>query len=479
MPPPASPRRIKKRRKLRRQWLKGSILTVSFFVITCIHITSVTHFWLFREKAEQIFALMEAPTGIDDRVFTNNATAAARDPGDAYMPGLLRGIEPPSLPPTTSKFGPPDNTHSARQAFPSTGRKSKTTIGYAVTITSCNINGTNADTDTDLAVILDAAAVLEHSIHLAHHQSTKYDYQMHAFVYRSASSSCPRLIPRLSQLGYNEQLLHNHNHLKLLNEATNRSTIPFLQWPFHKHQGDNNPQSLEALLVRDYSMVNQPSNPMKRRVGVQSGFWIVKPNPYVYMDLLDMITEPFHAFVQGRGGKKVPREDYVHYGHDAPIQELLSYYYRYGQVHPNSVAELHHCHYQSAAAPPQRQFCSNQASTTTVMNCADCRHTPLDEVYTIHFTSSVCQKPWQCLTQRDTPQCSRFLLEWHRIRYDLEEKRNLVLIPNKYWHLGQVNASSRIDVIENFEGHCRELEEGQKYQYVPIHFDDMEEEAGW
>eukprot|EP00980_Cylindrotheca_fusiformis_P015331 scaffold4282_cov112-Cylindrotheca_fusiformis.AAC.14 len=68
-----------------------------------------------------------------------------------------------------------------------------TTIAYAISVTSCHVNSTN---------VLDGAAILGHSIHLASQRSV-FDYTLYAFLYRPDANAC---IPYLQALGWNVQV---------------------------------------------------------------------------------------------------------------------------------------------------------------------------------------------------------------------------------------------------------------------------------
>ena len=65
--------------------------------------------------------------------------------------------------------------------------------------------------------------------------------------------------------------------------------------------------------------------------------------------------------------------------------------------------------------------------------CDDCRITPIDNVYTIHYTA--CKKPWSCPTAREGPRerhridpslvnmdmCYKLHREWFELRKDFEK----------------------------------------------------------
>eukprot|EP00577_Skeletonema_sp_RCC1716_P011353 CAMPEP_0113378200 /NCGR_PEP_ID=MMETSP0013_2-20120614/3567_1 /TAXON_ID=2843 ORGANISM="Skeletonema costatum, Strain 1716" /NCGR_SAMPLE_ID=MMETSP0013_2 /ASSEMBLY_ACC=CAM_ASM_000158 /LENGTH=420 /DNA_ID=CAMNT_0000260395 /DNA_START=50 /DNA_END=1309 /DNA_ORIENTATION=+ /assembly_acc=CAM_ASM_000158 len=103
----------------------------------------------------------------------NNAAAAT---------SLMRGATTQNAPPQQQNKPP----------------KKKPVIAYTVTITGCSEKNYSAKEATSL--ITQGAAVLQHSIHLAHTTtSSKYDYQMYAIIH-PAATSCS--VTPMKQLGY-------------------------------------------------------------------------------------------------------------------------------------------------------------------------------------------------------------------------------------------------------------------------------------
>ncbi len=92
-----------------------------------------------------------------------------------------------------------------------TKKTKKPTIAYLVTITGCGEKRTGPELAANL--ITQGAAVLKHSIHLAHNNnnsnssdsSSKYDYQMYAIIHPTAKSCA---ITPMKKLGY-KVLLRN------------------------------------------------------------------------------------------------------------------------------------------------------------------------------------------------------------------------------------------------------------------------------
>lgn len=75
------------------------------------------------------------------------------------------------------------------------------------------------------------------------------------------------------------------------------------------------------------------------------------------------------------------------------IQGLASYFY--GKLQPDRSIELNRCYYNTMVDDPtsfnKRKNMTMCRTLESLANCQDCRETPLDEIYTAHFTS-VCGK---------------------------------------------------------------------------------------
>ena len=99
------------------------------------------------------------------------------------------------------KFNNNDNDQQAFTVNNNTTTKTKTTVAYAITVT--NFAGLTNNPEPRKGMILDRAAVLHQSIKLAMNTSSRYDYDIHAFVHPEAVE----VVPWLKRLGY-------HVHIK-------------------------------------------------------------------------------------------------------------------------------------------------------------------------------------------------------------------------------------------------------------------------
>jgi hypothetical protein len=246
---------------------------------------------------------------------------------------------------------------------------SKQTIAYVISVTSCQRNSTN---------VLDGAAILGHSIHLASQRSA-YDYARYAFIYKQDAADC---IPQLKALGWttlvqdtlpvdvdkiqdpelrewvnmkgccgvkefmklyvytleqHQIAVHFDTDVVLLqpmdalfDTMLNRtSSLPENHAMFHMQPSP----TTDFYFTRDYYQgshyTDEPS-----QYGVQGGFLVVKPNRTVYHELTSRLLtqETYHR-----------RHGWSNRGHTgfwgaSQIQGYLSYVYEH--VYPGRGMEL-------------------------------------------------------------------------------------------------------------------------------------------
>lgn len=397
----------------------------------------------------------------------------------------------------------------------STNQKTKT-VAYAVSITSCSDTRKKPATPATNPHLIDSAAVLKHSIHLAH-QSSQYEYTTHAFVYQDDNgnpkeNACSRT---LEQLGYKVQLVstpikveeirnsdlrkHVQNSgccgekefLKLYSLTLTQYSIvvhldldSMLLKPIDDYLDlltKRNP--MDALYTRDYGMAHKDDK--LSRIGVQGGFWMVRPNLDVFRELCDIVLDGAD-FEEGYGwgGRGLGKSWY--YG-AAQIQGLLSYYY--SSVHPSSsssaAVEVNRCYINTMSDEPNRDICSNETIATVnsisdhreaaKLNathqpyhyCQDCSQTPLSEIYSAHFTK--CQKPYHCRSL-ESILCLKLHYRWHEIRDNLEDHWRKISnsttkahkkTARKHYSMDEVTRYR--DVLTTFRWHCRGTN-----QYKPL-----------
>ena len=313
--------------------------------------------------------------------------------------------------------------------------KPKATIAYLTSITACPAGNRQN--------FIDAAAVLKHSIHRVsirnnhHHNNdddakqttSAYDYAMYAIMHTEAADCAEAF----RQIGYTVLLrdspvslseIRNEKYVQrlvnpkagccqekeflklysytmheyplvvhldmdfivlkpmdvlfdnffLADDAT--KYIPHAMWPAERQwQG-----RIETMFTRDYPMGahKRPSV----RVGMQGGFWIVRPNQTAFDELLGIIRQG-----NFEGGWYDGNVHYPGFYGAAMIQGLIGFYY--GHYHPGQAVELDRCiHNQMVDNPTDKQ---DRCFIQVDGHCRDCRVENVTDVYSAHFT--FCFKP--------------------------------------------------------------------------------------
>ena len=213
-------------------------------------------------------------------------------------------------------------------------RKPKATIAYLTSITAC---------PTDHKRFIGIAAVLRHSIHLASirnpESSSVYDYDMYAIIHTEAAAKCadgfrhigykvliketPVALHEIVNEKYVNRLVNPnagccaekeflklyaytmHDYplavhldmdflvLKPMDELFNvffqpdedTKEIPHAMWPADRHWTGR----IESMFTRDYPMAHPGRETVK--VGMQGGFWIVRPNQTAFDEMVGLIKQ--------------------------------------------------------------------------------------------------------------------------------------------------------------------------------------------
>jgi hypothetical protein len=200
-----------------------------------------------------------------------------------------------------------------------------------------------------MGLIHQGAAVLSHSIHLAHVNS-KYGYQMYALVHplaKDCSIHLPKLgytvlirntpfdkgdirqqflrenIDKASCCGEKEFIklyaytLVDHPVAVVLDldslvlqpmdslfdaiiegEGLTKETVEKL--PIHNPTNANIPKRIDAFYTKDYNMINAFNHDV---AGVQGGFLVVRPSESVFDEYIDLVLEGNYIEGKGWGGK--------------------------------------------------------------------------------------------------------------------------------------------------------------------------------
>ena len=322
------------------------------------------------------------------------------------------------------------NNRTTLPSNSNTTRTAKATIAYLTSVTACPTHQRQS--------FVDAAAVLKHSIHRSSIRNpdsiSEYDYEMYAFVHTNASEcaeplrkigyqvqirDCPVALEEVQNDIYRSRLANpkagccqEKEFLKLYSYTMQEyplvvhldidflvlkpmddlfdsffesdaktKEIPHAMWPKDRQWTGR----IEAMFTRDYPM-SKPGREVAH-VGMQGGFFIVRPNQTAFDELVHLIRQGnFKAgwYADTRDGGRVKYPGF--YG-AAMIQGLIGFYY--GHYHPGQVVELNRCYHNNMADKPRD---SNLKCFSPVDDrCMDCRLKKITDVYSVHFT--FCQKP--------------------------------------------------------------------------------------
>lgn len=416
-------------------------------------------------------------------------------------------------------------------------------VAYAITISGCSKSPEESHHHDPSLV--DAAAVLQHSIHAISSRVgvSRYDFKMYAFIHPSAKHCA---FYALEALGYEVQvretplnvttevpykmlrkallnqgccgekellkfyslqltehpivvhmdldsiLLQPLDHLFDLMLAPTTASTPSERPKILEHNrqhllgsnesqiiqdlyGNDPPKEITSMFTRDYAMVTPGIRP--ERVGMQGGFWVVKPNPTVFEEFMTTIKASNFVDGCGWGGCSIGAAWY--YG-AANFQGIVSYYYSHLQrkLHPTSTyVELDRCKYNNMA-DPSREGCQTGKDTVACNSCFD---TPLADIHGAHFT--LCQKPYWCPSYQKKSKsfCYHFHRVWHLLRQDWEDHHGstgVEHLPSDFslsslWPqppVAMVDSYEQL-LMKEFPGHCSKI--GEK-NYIPMNLSGLE-----
>jgi hypothetical protein len=388
-------------------------------------------------------------------------------------------------------------------------------VAYAISITYCHPDD----------FIADAAAVLQHSIHLVSRRASdpksSYDYQMVAFVHPDAVN-CSQ---SLNQLGYqvfikdipvaiseirNEELrkdatttgcCEEKEFLKLYALTLTEYPIVvhldldclFLQPLDHLFDAMMLPDSRGYYQTMFGGNHNTASPLLSIRKHIPDAMWsTLKTIPitsYFVRDYnlikSDVNIPPPRVNIQGGFWIVQPNQavfeefcDILRHGHGytqasgwGGPQLPPSHYYGVAQIQ-GLVSYYYGYVRPGSSVELNKCFYNNMVDNPTKRQackestsgpCQDCRHTPISQIRSIHLT--LCQKPWWCPLWIEEPQCSKFHYEWHRIREDFEAKMRSTSLSLTRDLPNPVNTADMKDVLGRFPRHC--TRKGSK-GYKPI-----------
>ena len=349
------------------------------------------------------------------------------------------------------------------------------TVAYAISLIKCGDRQSNA------AGMTDAALVLRHSIHKMHEKS-KYNYKMYAIVHPKAEECSHLLKDAGFEVLVRDQPIYPHEiQGELLRKNINKEwccgSAEFIKLyaydlpePLFVHmdidfvlhrpmdelfdvlldvqspskhliplERPNDPwpaDGVEAFLTRDWGQ----NRPGPRPPGYQAGLLVGRRKPELIPEIVHVIREGNYSAGYGMdagwGGK-----GYGVFVGAMAMQGLLAYFYDH--VRQGKTMELNQCRYNHMGmdtlyrAPPN--FHKGHAGVGKCRNgkesCEDCQTTPLEDIYSIHYTQ--CRKPWNCIGEpkrnesesKNIPadsvivdHCLELQRVWHNHRRDLEEQ---------------------------------------------------------
>ena len=362
----------------------------------------------------------------------------------------------------------------------------KATIAYVISVTSCKSE--NYDQK-----FIDGAAVLKHSIHLAHNQS-KYQYQTIAIIHpqalncsqnftklgykvliretpinvsqiqgqflreRIVKTGCcqeKELIklwaytlveyPVVVHLDIDTLLLQPLDELfdAMIDGPTPNSKIAIMQHP-NKTKAKL-PRKINVFFTRDYNI----AIPGKEHVGFQGGFFIIRPSQKAFNQYINLLLEgnfqPYLGWEGVYGG---------YYG-AMQIQGIMSYFYDH--FHPTTAVELNRCYYNNMVDNPRSIIGEHKGKCRVGGGsvCEDCRVKKMSEIKLVHFTE--CKKPWDCGVEDGSVDrggtemglCNEFYKRWFWVRRELEKSWNYAVYQENH---GNVSRSHWI--YHNYFGYC-------------------------
>ena len=236
------------------------------------------------------------------------------------------------------------------------------------------------------------------------------------------------------------------------------------------------PSTIDAFWTRDW-----PSTHPGRRGVYQAGFIVARRDPTVIAEAVNVVK--FTNYTEGFGRDN----GWGGLGYGGAIgsramQGLMAYFY--DVVRPGIHVELDSCKFNHIG---MHLIGPKQQCRTGLRTCDDCRKTPLEDIYSIHYTA--CRKPWSCVAVAapggrvdgahygnaldtqivDVPHCLAAVRLWHEHRVDLEnrvaQRQQQHQPPN---HTNGHDQISTLKIVgeyrkEYFLGHCSD-----EKKYIPM-----------
>lgn len=295
-------------------------------------------------------------------------------------------------------------------------------------------------TVTDDGPFIDGAAVLAHSIRIAH-ASSQYAHALVAFVSPRVTALAPleglgfRVMRR--QLPINVSAIQGDTLRKLWIKDTRKGgccgaweLLKLYAWTLVEYSrvvhvdmdcvllkpiDELFAADADLVYTSDYNMMHERQRKNRVPPAVQGGFLVVRPS----MDVFRRLVAVSQRGVWGSTGWE--RSGIGYWWGGATIQGLLPYFFH---TDPNATAlEVDRCVYDNMVDKAV-------VDPLPLVGASACRKTKFDEVKFVHFT--VCQKPWTCRPNRDPDDadrlCARLHEAWFALRRDLEEELTIPVV---------------------------------------------------
>lgn len=380
-------------------------------------------------------------------------------------------------------------------------------VAYAISLIQCS----NIESTTE--TLSDAGIILRHSIHQNSVRNpdsgSRYDYKMYAIVHEQAKDCSQTLRdagfeilvkpPPVKTEEIRGEYLRTHidrawccgidEFVKLyaytidapivvhldMDKLITKPLDPLFDLMLHPSNmvarskvfrevpNSSWPARIDAMFTKDWPQVIPG-----RKAAYQAGFIVLRPDPSVIEEVVEIIREG--DFKEG-----FDRENgwgSMGYGFmvgDMAMQGLMAYYY--DQKRPGTFVELNQCRYNHMGMDTKYNYkgrlpnrgwdkgrCRNDQE-----ECEQCMETDVNDIYSIHFTT--CHKPWKCISKgsnefginKQTIQEFRVNLKhcyelhriWHEYRIDFEDK--LVALTGDQSVLDGRKGNYKKDI---FMGHC-------------------------
>lgn len=305
-----------------------------------------------------------------------------------------------------------------------------------------------------LAYSLDGSGQINEHVHSSNRLSKKHDIVVHVdtdtffiqpldILFDAMMDSSPSLITARGQYPLPPEITMDAN------EKYRKKRIDFFYTRDYLQDNLNAVDLLRSL---------KPNNGFRYTpswLPIQGGFFIARPNRHVLSNMVETILE----------GKWHQSKKHGGFWGEYQIQGFLSYWYskendrkrdgvqRIANTAPGrdnshdhhrsgNAVELNPCRFNTMTH--EKDDSKNREMKGYAMSLPKCASTPMDQIYSVHFTK--CWKPWDCprLTKVHPPICAEHHRKWFELRRSLELEWNRT-VPVDGWHFERTLGYCRKD----------------------------------